>query len=79
MSWRSVHIGKENDQFALKGVKVWQQEWRWLNGQTVRLPNPLDSSQTESFSVCEVGPTRSPVRFAAARLPSRLWAFYVND
>lgn len=79
MGWRSAHIGKEGDQFAVDGVRVWREEWRWINSQTVMLPNPLEPSDIQSFMICEVGKSRRPVRFAASKLPSALWAFYLPD
>ena len=79
MGWRQAHIGKENDQLALGGIKVWQQDWRWVGGKSVTLPNPLEPAVTQSFMICEVGNVRCPVRFAASKLPSSLWAFYVPD
>lgn len=77
MGWRNVHIGKESDQVAIDGVRLWQQEWRWVDAKSVMLPNPLDPSETLSCMVCEAGNSRRPVRFAAGKMPSRLWAFYV--
>ena len=79
MGWKTAHIGREGDHFALSGVKVWRQEWRWIGGKTVTLPNPLEPSQSHLYSVCEVGSLRQPVRFAASQLPSGLWSFYVPD
>jgi hypothetical protein len=79
MGWRHAYVGREGDQFALSGVKVWQHEWRWVGGRRVTLPNPLDSSRTESHMVIEAGPARRPARFAASKLPSGLWSFYVPD
>ena len=79
MGWKTAHIGREGDQLALSGVKVWQQEWRWLGSRTVMLPNPLEPMQTHSYMVCEVGTKIRPVQFAASKLPSGLWSFYVPD
>ncbi len=79
MGWKTAHIGKEGDQLALSGVRVWQQEWRWLGSKTVTLPNPLEPVQTHSYMICEVGTKTRPVRFAASKLPSGLWSFYVPD
>ncbi|MDV3457570.1 hypothetical protein RZN05_11295 [Sphingomonas sp. HF-S4] len=79
MGWKSAHIGKEGDPFALSGVKVWHEQWRWLGSKTVMLPNPLEPGQTQSYMVCEIGNVRRPVRFAASKLASGLWSFYVPD
>jgi hypothetical protein len=77
VGWQNVHIGRENDSVAIDSVKLWQHEWRWIEGKSVMLPNPLEPGQTLSCMVCETGNTRRPVRFAAGKLPSQLWAFYV--
>jgi hypothetical protein len=79
MGWKTAHIGKEGDQFAVSGVRVWQQEWRWLGGKTVMLPNPLEPVETQSFMICEVGNPSRPIRFAASKLESGLWSFYLPD
>ena len=79
MGWKTAHIGREGDQLALSGVKVWQQEWRWLGSKTVMLPNPLEPVQTHSYMICEVGTKTRPVKFAASKLASGLWSFYVPD
>lgn len=79
MGWKTAHIGREGDQLALSGVRVWQQEWRWLGSRTVMLPNPLEPMQTHSYMICEVGTKTRPVKFAASKLPSGLWSFYVPD
>lgn len=79
MGWKTAHIGKEGDQLALSGVRVWREEWRWLDAKSVTLPNPLEPGQTLSHMICEVGPSRRPVRFAASKLPSGLWSFYIPD
>jgi hypothetical protein len=79
VGWRHHYVGREGDQCTIANVKVWQQEWRWLDSKTVRLPNPLEPGETESHMICEVGTRTRPVRFAAAKLPSRLWSFYVPD
>jgi len=80
MGWKTAHIGKEGDQkLAFSGVKVWQQQWRWLGSKTVNLPNPLDPMQIQPYMICEIGASHKPVRFAASKLPSGLWSFYVPD
>ncbi|WP_228275104.1 hypothetical protein [Stakelama tenebrarum] len=75
--WVDVHFGREGDRCIIDGIDVWKEEWRWIGGKTISLPHPFDSSQRHSFSICEVGSTRRPVRFAASKMPEGLWAFYV--
>ncbi|WP_404333924.1 hypothetical protein AB2M62_11720 [Sphingomonas sp. MMS12-HWE2-04] len=77
MGWRNVHIGEEGDNVAISNVKLWQNEWRWIGAKTLMLPNPLEPAETLSYMICEVGSVRNTVRFAAGKLPSQLWAFYV--
>ena len=79
MSWRDIHVGKEGDRLRIGGVDVWRAEWRWVDAKTIPLPHPFDSRSIHSFMVCECGPPRRPVRFAAAQFPEGLWAFYVPD
>lgn len=79
MGWKTAHIGEEGDHLSLSGVKVWRQEWRWLGSKSVTLPNPLDPVESRSYMICEVGPSHRAVRFAANKLPSGLWSFYVPD
>lgn len=79
MGWRTFHIGEEGDRVAIDGVRLWQHEWRWQDAKTVRLPNPLEPAEVQAFMICEAGSGRRAVRFAAGRLPSRLWAFYIPD
>jgi hypothetical protein len=79
MGWRHAHIGQAGDRLTLDGRRVWQEDWRWVGGKSVTLPNPLEPAQTQSFMICEVGNARRPVRFAASKLPSGLWAFYIPD
>lgn len=77
MSWQHIHVGKENDRLTIDSVRIWQQEWRWIDARTIQLPDPLDPGHTLSHMVCEAGTARRPVRFAAGKLPSSLWSFYV--
>ena len=77
--WRSVHVGKRGDRLKIDGVNVWGEEWRWVNRRTVYLPHPLHTTESFSFMICEVGPARTPVRFAASQVGGDLWAFYVED
>lgn len=79
MHWKTFHIGEQGDRVAIDGIKLWQSEWRWLDSKTVRLPNPLEPAEVQSFMICEAGSGRRSVRFAASKLPSQLWAFYVPD
>jgi hypothetical protein len=79
VSWRNVHLGQEGDALHIGGLAVWQNEWRWQDGKTIYLPHPLETAQTYSYMICEAGPRNNPVRFAAAEMPNRLWAFYVQD
>lgn len=79
MGWRHLHVGRRGDKLAIRSSRVWQEEWRWLDARTVRLPDPLDPVETLAYMICEIGPKTRPVRFAAAKLPSDLWSFYVPD
>lgn len=79
MGWKTAHIGREHDHLTLSGVKVWQHEWRWLDSKTVMLPDPLDPMESQSYRICEIGASHRPVRFAARKLASGLWSFYVPD
>ncbi len=79
MRWHYVHVGPRGDQLTIGNRRVWREEWRWINGDTVRLPDPLDPTQLCSYMVCEIGPPAQPVRFAAHKLPSNLWSFYAPD
>lgn len=79
MPWRSIHIGDEGEpRLEIDGIRVWQHEWRWQDSKTIALPNPLEPKQTLGHMICEAGPVRRPARFAAAKLPSGLWSFYVR-
>lgn len=77
VGWKDVHIGREGDRCIIGGMDVWRHEWRWINGKTISLPHPFDSSQRFSYSICEIGARHKPVRFAATQLPEGLWSFYV--
>jgi hypothetical protein len=77
--WRQAHVGRRGDRLMIDGRDVWHDEWRWLNAETVRLPDPCAPGQTLSHSVCEIGPASKPIRFAAARVQGELWSFYVPD
>lgn len=77
--WRSIHIGKRGDRLKIGGVHVWETEWRWIDRRTVYLPHPLNTAESFSFMICEVGSAHAPVRFAACQVSPDLWAFYVED
>jgi hypothetical protein len=64
---------------ALGGINVWSQEWRWIGAEVVYLPNPLDPDDRCRCMICEIGSSARPTRFAAAELPSGLWAFFVPN
>lgn len=79
MGWRHLHVGRKGDQLTIQNHRVWQEEWRWVNAQTVSLPDPLVGSDILSHMVCEIGPKTRPARFAAVKLQSDLWSFYIPD
>ncbi len=79
MSWRQVHVGRRGDPLRIGDHRVWQEEWRWLDSATVHLPDPGAPAETLAYMICEVGGAQHPARFAAAKLPSGLWCFYVPD
>lgn len=79
MGWRHLHVGRKGDNLTIQNRQVWKEEWRWINAETVRLPDPLVPVDILSHMICEIGPKTRPVRFAAHKLQSELWSFYIPD
>ncbi|MDG2534854.1 hypothetical protein P6144_14435 [Sphingomonas sp. HITSZ_GF] len=79
MGWRHLHVGRKGDNLTIQNRQVWKEEWRWINAETVRLPDPLIGSDILSHMICEIGPQSRPTRFAAVKLQSELWSFYIPD
>lgn len=56
MGWRHLHVGQKGDNLTIQNRRVWQEEWRWINAETVRLPDPLVPMDILSHMICEIGP-----------------------
>ena len=79
MSWRFVHIGFELAPFEIDGLDVWNQKWRQVTGDPVRLPHPTYPAQTHNYWIYDIGDTARPTRFAASELSAAVWGFYVPE
>ncbi|MBO9711328.1 hypothetical protein [Sphingomonas sp.] len=80
LGWREHHIGPRNDRYRIEGVDVWREKWRWINGQTVYLPNPFRPGENARCMICEIGGKYTGMaRFAASELENGLWVFYVPE
>lgn len=77
--WRAVHVGLEGDDLEIDSVKIWQEDWRRIDGEGLELPHPSYPRQRHGFRVCEVGSIDHPVRFAVGELSNRVYGFYVPD
>lgn len=75
--WRAVHVGFEEDDFEISGVKIWQEKWRRTEHDPITLPHPSYQHQLHSFTIYEIGSVNNPVRFAASELSNLVWGFYV--
>lgn len=75
--WRDVHVGFENDELQIGGVRIWSADWRPTAERAVELPHPAHLHQRHWYSVYEAGDRLRPVRFAACELSNGVWGFYV--
>lgn len=57
---------------------VWDQKWRILPGERLRLPHPSHRDQIHEFDICEIGLPAAPVRFAVAELSNGVFGFYTE-
>lgn len=74
--WLALHVGVENDAFAIGGVPVWTQPWRPVGVPPVTLPHPAYAHQAHRFEIYDVGEGAARRRFAAGELSNGVWGFY---
>ncbi len=75
--WQAIHVGLEDDGFAIEQLEVWKHTWRRTSEPPLDLPHPSHPSQTHTYRIYEIGDPTHPVRFAAAELSNGVWGFYV--
>jgi hypothetical protein len=76
VSWRPLTVGLLTDSITIGGLAVWAEQWR-PTGERLSLPHPAYPEQMHDYSVYEIGPASSAVRFAAGELSNGVWGFYV--
>lgn len=74
--WLALHVGVENDAFAIGGVPVWTQPWRPVGVPPVTLPHPAYAHQAHRFEIYDIGEGTTRRRFAAGELSNGVWGFY---
>lgn len=74
--WQALHVGLENDAFAIGGVPVWTQAWRPVGLPPLTLPHPAYAHQRHRFEIYEIGQGMTRRIFAAGELSNNVWGFY---
>lgn len=74
MNWQVAHVGPENDDFEINGLKVWREQWRPSPRGVVELPLPDRPDRLRTFNIYEIG--ARPVTFAAAEVSYGMFVFY---
>ncbi len=75
--WRERHVGFEDDELRIDGLKVWGEHWRPTGMPPVQLPHPAHPDQRHRYDIYEIGEAQHPTRFAAGELSNGVWGFYV--
>lgn len=73
--WELVHVGPENDDFEIGGLKAWRYQWfpSSRGSVVIELPKPNDPARHKTFNIYEIG--AKPVMFAAAEVSYETFAF----
>lgn len=77
--WRSVGVATEGQPILLRGLNVWDHDWKRVQGPPLQLPHPSYPSRLYSMSVYKITNRGECVRFAAGELSANVWGFYVRD
>jgi hypothetical protein len=76
--WRHVHIGVENDDASISGVRFWKSRWRRLPDAIV-VAHPAYPQQRHTMFVYELDGPTGPLKFAAGEFSNGVWGFYVPE